>query len=127
MWLSLQTRASGHGAQAQVNWTFGACRSAGASTSNSCAAPKLKRLATITLRRLGVVKSSASRASAEAGITCEANGRCAGEPLPEPGDAAVVPDVAEAVSPDDPQLYLAGCYDFLTWLQESLIQALMGM
>jgi hypothetical protein len=27
---------------------------------------------------------------------------------------------------DDPQLYLAAYYDFLTWLQESLLQALMG-
>ena len=25
-----------------------------------------------------------------------------------------------------PQLHLAACYDFLTWLQESLLQALMG-
>jgi hypothetical protein len=33
----------------------------------------------------------------------------------------------EAASQDDPQLYLAAYYDFLTWLQESLIQALMGM
>ena len=42
-------------------------------------------------------------------------------------DADALQDRLEAVSPDDPQLYLAGCYDFLTWLQESLIQALMGM
>jgi hypothetical protein len=33
----------------------------------------------------------------------------------------------EGVSQDDPRLYLATCYDFLTWLQESLVQALMGM
>jgi Domain of unknown function (DUF2017) len=36
-------------------------------------------------------------------------------------------DRLEAASEDDPQLYLAAYYDFLTWLQESLIQALMGM
>lgn len=42
-------------------------------------------------------------------------------------DADALQDRLEAVSQDDPQLYLAGCYDFLTWLQESLIQALMGM
>jgi hypothetical protein len=35
-------------------------------------------------------------------------------------------DRLEAASEDDPQLYLAAYYDFLTWLQESLIQALMG-
>lgn len=28
---------------------------------------------------------------------------------------------------DDPQLYLAAYYDFLTWLQESLLQALMDV
>jgi hypothetical protein len=33
----------------------------------------------------------------------------------------------ESASEDDPQLYLAASYDFLTWLQESLIQALMDV
>ena len=41
-------------------------------------------------------------------------------------DADALQDRLEAASEDDPQLYLAACYDFLTWLQESLIQALMG-
>jgi hypothetical protein len=40
-------------------------------------------------------------------------------------DADALQDRLEAASEDDPQLYLAACYDFLTWLQESLIQALM--
>jgi hypothetical protein len=42
-------------------------------------------------------------------------------------DADELHDRLEAASQDDPQLYLAAYYDFLTWLQESLIQALMGM
>ncbi len=42
-------------------------------------------------------------------------------------DADELQDRFEAASQDDPQLYLAAYYDFLTWLQESLIQALMGM
>jgi hypothetical protein len=41
-------------------------------------------------------------------------------------DADALQDRLEAASEEDPQLYLAACYDFLTWLQESLIQALMG-
>ena len=41
-------------------------------------------------------------------------------------DSDALQDRLEAASEDDPQLYLAACYDFLTWLQESLIQALMG-
>jgi len=40
-------------------------------------------------------------------------------------DAAGLEDRLEAASEEDPQLHLAACYDFLTWLQESLIQALM--
>jgi len=40
-------------------------------------------------------------------------------------DAEALQDRLEAASEEDPQLYLAACYDFLTWLQESLIQALM--
>jgi len=40
-------------------------------------------------------------------------------------DADALQDRLEAASGDDPQLYLAACYDFLTWLQETLIQALM--
>jgi hypothetical protein len=42
-------------------------------------------------------------------------------------DADAIQDRLEAASKDDPQLYLAASYDFLTWLQESLIQALMGV
>jgi hypothetical protein len=41
-------------------------------------------------------------------------------------DADALQDRLEVASEDDPQLYLSACYDFLTWLQESLIQALMG-
>jgi hypothetical protein len=41
-------------------------------------------------------------------------------------DADALQDRLEAASGDDPQLYLAAYYDFLTWLQETLIQALMG-
>jgi hypothetical protein len=41
-------------------------------------------------------------------------------------DADALQDRLEATSEDDPRLYLAACYDFLTWLQESLVQALMG-
>jgi len=41
-------------------------------------------------------------------------------------DADALQDRLEAASEDDPQLHLAAVYDFLTWLQESLIQALMG-
>ena len=40
-------------------------------------------------------------------------------------DADDLQDRLEAASEDDPQLYLAACYDFMTWLQESLTQALM--
>jgi Domain of unknown function (DUF2017) len=42
-------------------------------------------------------------------------------------DAEGLQDRLEAASEDDPQLYLAAYYDLLTWLQESLIQALMGL
>ena len=41
-------------------------------------------------------------------------------------DADALQDRLEAASEDDPQLHLVAVYDFLTWLQESLIQALMG-
>jgi hypothetical protein len=41
-------------------------------------------------------------------------------------DADALQDRLEEASAEDPQLQLAACYDFLTWLQESLIQALMG-
>ena len=41
-------------------------------------------------------------------------------------DADALQDRLEAASEEDPQLYLAAYYDFLTWLQESLLQALMG-
>jgi hypothetical protein len=39
-------------------------------------------------------------------------------------DADALQDRLDEASVDDPQLHLAACYDFLTWLQESLIQAL---
>jgi hypothetical protein len=42
-------------------------------------------------------------------------------------DADALHGRLEAASQDDPHLYLAAYYDFLTWLQESLIQALMGL
>jgi Domain of unknown function (DUF2017) len=41
-------------------------------------------------------------------------------------DADALQDRVEAADEDDPQLYLAAYYDFMTWLQESLIQALMA-
>ena len=41
-------------------------------------------------------------------------------------DADALQDRLEAASEDDPQLYLAAYYDFMTWLQESLAQALMS-
>ncbi|MDQ1482065.1 MAG: hypothetical protein QOF35_141 [Actinomycetota bacterium] len=41
-------------------------------------------------------------------------------------DADALQDRLEDASEDDPQLHLAACYDFLTWLQESLIQGLMA-
>jgi len=41
-------------------------------------------------------------------------------------DADSLQDRLEVASEDDPQLHLVAVYDFLTWLQESLIQALMG-
>ncbi len=41
-------------------------------------------------------------------------------------DADALQERLDAASADDPQLPLAGAYDFLTWLQETLIQALMA-
>ena len=41
-------------------------------------------------------------------------------------DADNLQDRLEAASEDDPELHLAAYYDFMTWLQESLTQALMG-
>jgi len=41
-------------------------------------------------------------------------------------DADALQDRLEVASEDDPQLDLAAYYDFMTWLQESLIQALMA-
>jgi len=41
-------------------------------------------------------------------------------------DADDLQDRLEAASEDDPALHLAAYYDFMTWLQESLTQALMG-
>ena len=42
-------------------------------------------------------------------------------------DADALQDRIEEASPDDPQLALAAYYDFMTWLQESLAQALLDM
>ena len=41
-------------------------------------------------------------------------------------DADALQDRLEAAAADDPQLHLAAYYDFMTWLQESLTQALMA-
>jgi hypothetical protein len=41
-------------------------------------------------------------------------------------DADALQDRLEAAAEDDPDLYLAAYYDFMTWLQESLTQALMS-
>ena len=41
-------------------------------------------------------------------------------------DAEDLQDLLEAASADDPELTLATYYDFMTWLQESLTQALMA-
>jgi Domain of unknown function (DUF2017) len=41
-------------------------------------------------------------------------------------DADDLQDRLEAASEDDPHLHLAAYYDFMTWLQESLVQALMA-
>jgi hypothetical protein len=42
-------------------------------------------------------------------------------------DAEALQDRLEAASEGDPQLPLAACYDFLTWLQDTLVQALMKL
>jgi len=42
-------------------------------------------------------------------------------------DADALQHRVETADEDDPQLYLASYYDFMTWLQESLIQALMDV
>ncbi|MEO7130492.1 MAG: DUF2017 domain-containing protein [Dermatophilaceae bacterium] len=41
-------------------------------------------------------------------------------------DARALHDAMETVADDDPLGYVMAWYDFLTWLQESLTQALMG-
>ena len=41
-------------------------------------------------------------------------------------DAEDLQNRLEAASEDDPELFLAAYYDFMTWLQESLTQALMA-
>ena len=41
-------------------------------------------------------------------------------------DAEDLQDRLEAASEDDPEIFLAAYYDFMTWLQESLTQALMA-
>ena len=40
-------------------------------------------------------------------------------------DVNALQDRLEAASEDDPELHIAAYYDFMTWLQESLTQALM--
>jgi hypothetical protein len=40
-------------------------------------------------------------------------------------DASAIADRLGGLAPDDPQVYLVAIYDFLTWLQESLVQALL--
>jgi hypothetical protein len=42
-------------------------------------------------------------------------------------DADALQDGLEAASEDDPRLHLAAYYDFTTWLQESLTQALLDL
>jgi Domain of unknown function (DUF2017) len=42
-------------------------------------------------------------------------------------DADDLQDRLEAAPEDDPHLHLAAYYDFMTWLQESLVQALMDV
>ena len=41
-------------------------------------------------------------------------------------DAEDLQDRLEAASEDDPELFIAAYYDFMTWFQESLTQALMA-
>lgn len=41
-------------------------------------------------------------------------------------DAEDLQDRLEAASDDDPELFIAAYYDFMTWFQESLTQALMA-
>lgn len=42
-------------------------------------------------------------------------------------DADALQDLLEAASEDDPRLQFAAAYDFMTWFQESLLQALMDV
>ena len=41
-------------------------------------------------------------------------------------DSSRLEDLAEQLDPDDPAVFALSVYDFLTWLQESLTQALTG-
>lgn len=41
-------------------------------------------------------------------------------------DGARLEELAEELEPDDPTVFALSVYDFLTWLQESLTQALTG-
>lgn len=41
-------------------------------------------------------------------------------------DASRLEELAEELEPDDPAIFALSLYDFLTWLQESLTQALTG-
>ncbi len=40
-------------------------------------------------------------------------------------DASALADRLGSLDADDPQVFLVAIYDFLTWLQESLVHALM--
>ena len=41
-------------------------------------------------------------------------------------DALTLDDRVAALDPDDPIVYAASFYDFLTWMQESLTSAMLG-
>ena len=41
-------------------------------------------------------------------------------------DATRLEELVETLDPDDPAVFALSVYDFLTWLQESLTQALVG-
>ena len=41
-------------------------------------------------------------------------------------DATALASALEDLDEDDPQTFLVAIYDFLTWLQESLVHALSG-
>ena len=41
-------------------------------------------------------------------------------------DALALDDGVATLDPDDPAVYAASFYDFLTWMQESLTTAMLG-